>query len=456
MVSLLVSPVVAIAAVVALVVAVGIVEDPAFGALAVAGFVILQIPEVATDFHGAPSLFAPLLALVGLALAARSIRSGEPIGGAGRAAIVITVLLAAALVSLPSARYAGDGLRAVVELAKDGAVAVVIGLLVRRTSTLRLVVWVLLGGGMFLAGLSILQFLTGAYGTAFAGFAQSNLQHVFGTYDDIRVSGPIEDPNFYAQWMVLLVPLAIDRFFDEVNPMLRLAAAGSALSSIAVVVITFSRGALLALVVVLGIMALRHPPRPAAIAAALSVGVLALPFLPAGYTERMLALTDIGGTDIGSDPSIRAREAEIIASTQMFLDDPLTGVGYGTYLLHYSDYVRDLGIEQTDKQREAHNLYLETAAETGVIGIAALATAIGAIAVALALGRRRFRDMGDHVSDGIGYALGASLVGYMVTSVFLHMAFARPVWLIVGLSLALPGLAEAERRTRDQAMAVAR
>ena len=45
-------------------------------------------------------------------------------------------------------------------------------------------------------------------------------------------------------------------------------------------------------------------------------------------------------------------------------------------------------------------------------------------------------------------ALAISLVGYLVTSLFLHMAFARFFWLLVGVSMATPTLA---RRVETEA-----
>jgi len=448
----LVNPVIAIAGLVAIGGALAIVEDPRFGALAIAAFAILRLSDVATDFHGAPSTFTPLLALILLALVARNIRTGERPSGWGRALAVVAALATVGLFSLLSTPDVDAGVNGLISLVKDGAVAVTIGLLLRSSDTLRQVVWVLLGGGIFLSGLSIIQFLTDAYGSSFGGFAQSELQHVVGITDEVRISGPIGDPNFYAQWLVMLIPLAIDRFHDETSFPMRWIAAGSATMSAAVIVITFSRGALLALVVIIGMMVLRHPPKLSTVVAVAAVGVLSLPLLPPGYVDRMVALSDIGGTDIGTDPSLRAREAEITVATRMFMDDPLTGIGYGNYASSYQEYARTLGIERVDKPREAHNLYLETAAETGIPGLLVLGGVIIAVFVSLAEGRKRFRSMGNHRADGIGHAVGVALVGYLVTSVFLHMAFPRPAFLLVGIALTLPALAGSENKSRDRAL----
>ena len=43
----------------------------------------------------------------------------------------------------------------------------------------------------------------------------------------------------------------------------------------------------------------------------------------------------------------------------MFTDRPLTGVGLGQYDENYQDYVAGLGIELRSEAREAHSMYLE-------------------------------------------------------------------------------------------------
>lgn len=447
------NPLIAVAGLLGLVGVIAIIEEPGVGAIAIAAFAILRLSGVATEYYGAPSTFTPLLALVLLALIVRNIRTKERFSGGVRAFVAVGALAAVAILSLLSTSNLDVGLSGLTGLVKDGAIAVIIGLLLQSSATLRQVVWVMLGGGMFLSALSLLQFLTDSYGASFGGFAQSELQHVVETTDEVRISGPIGDPNFYAQWLVMLVPLAIDRFHDETSFVLRSAAATAAAMSSAVIVITFSRGGLLALGVVLGAMVLRHPPKRSTLVAIVAAGVLALPFLPPGYIDRMAALTDVGGADIGTDPSLRAREAEIAVATQMFLDDPLTGVGYNNYLPNYMDYVRSLGVEQTSKPREAHNLYLETAAETGIPGVLVLGGVISATFMALATGRRLFRAMGNHRADGIGYAVGVALIGYLVTSIFLHMAHARPAFVLIGIALTYPALARAEDRSRNRSLA---
>jgi O-antigen ligase len=428
-----------------------VIKDPEWGLLAIAVFTVLRLPDVATDFHGTPSVFTPLVALVLLAVVVRMRATGEKPAGGLLALVLFGAFVLVAVGSLAAASDVSEGSHQVALMAKDGVVAVLAGMLLRRSSALRSVVWVLVAGGGFLASLSIVQFVTGSFDMTFGGFAQSAVQNIYAQTDNVRISGPIGDPNFYAQLLVMIVPLAYDRMHDEVSRRLKLIAGYCAAACALGVILTFSRGAALALGVVAIALLLRHPPRVRTVVAAGIVCLLAVPFLPPGYLERLGALGQVGTIETGVDPSIRGRTSELKAAWDMFTDHPVVGVGYGNYLVLYPAYARDAGIDVRSTERNAHNLYLATAAETGIAGLVALgAVFVGAFA-ALAAGRRRFREMSDLRADGIGYAIGVSLIGYLITSVFLHMAFARFAWLMIGLALAFPSTAAAEDRARNSA-----
>jgi O-antigen ligase len=445
-------PVLVLAGLLAIAGAAAIVLDPQWGLIAVAAFAVLRLADVATNFHGAPPTFAPLVAIVLLGLALRGRATGEwPVGG-GRALLLVAAYGAIAIGSLLISGDSGDGTGAVRTLFEDGAVAVLAGMLLRGATDLHRLVWALVGGGALLATLSIFQFATGSFGSTFGGFAQSAVQNIFAGTDDVRISGPVGDPNFYAQLLVMIIPLAFDRMRDEAAGLLRSIAGYAVVAMSVTVLLTFSRGGLLALAIVMAFMAVRHPPRPRTVAAAGLLLVVALPFMPSGYAERLTSLTEVGEVEAGIDPSLRGRTAEMAAALAMFWDRPLTGVGFGNFAAKYPDYSAELGVDVRDTPREAHNLYLETAAETGLVGIAALTALVVASFAALAAGRHRFRRMADLRSDAIGFAVAVSLVGYLVTSVFLHMAFARLAWLVFGIALAFPSVARAEDEARDAAV----
>jgi len=68
---------------------------------------------------------------------------------------------------------------------------------------------------------------------------------------------------------------------------------------------------------------------------------------------------------------------------------------------------------------------------------------LGAFA-ALARSRRRFAAAGLTDEARTSGALTASLAGFLVTALFLHLDFARLFWLLIGVSLAMPAVAANE------------
>jgi O-antigen ligase len=445
-------PTLVVAGAAGLILAVLVVADPGWALGAVAAFAVLNLANVATDFHGAPSLFQPLLALVALGIAVRWAARGErPLGG-GRAAVFVGLYAAVALASLLVASDFTAGRFEAESLLKDAALAVAAGLLLRRTAMLRRVVWVMITGGALLAALTAFQFLTGSFGTSFLGFGQAAVQNIVGGVDDVRISGPIGDPNFYAQLLVMLTPLALDRAFAESRRSRRLAAWGAVGAMAASIVFTFSRGGILALGVVVLLMLLRRPAHWRALAALGLAAVLAVPFLPAGYLDRLTTIGQVGTVESTTDVSIRGRTAEAGAGWGMFMDHPLTGVGLGNYSGHYQEYARSLGIEVKRVDREPHNLFLEVAAETGLPGLVAFGAMVGGAFWALAAARRRWRAASREAEAGMAYAIGVALVGWLATSAFLHLDFARPLWLLLGIAFALPRLAGGDAAPAPEAV----
>ena len=416
--------------------------DWALGALAV--FVVLHLAEVASDFHGAPSLFLPLTGAILLGVAVRWALTGERPASAARALLLVGPYVLVAIGSLLFSVEAASAAGTATALSKDAVAAVLVGLLLGKASSLRVVVWAMVGAGGFLAAISVFQFVTGSFGSSFAGFGLSSVENIVGTYDDIRISGPLGDPNFYGQLLIVVLPLALDRMWSEKALHLRVLGAAAAALVAAATVFTFSRGAALAMVAVLAMMAFVHRPSIRSIAAVAFVAAMAIPFMPPGYVDRLTTVTDVGTVEGSTDASIRGRTAEITAGWLMFADRPLTGVGYGLYDEHYQEYVSGLGIEMRSEARDAHSLYLEVAAETGIPGIAAMGAVIIGAFLALQRGRRRFDELGLAEYARIARALTASLVGFLITGLFLHLDFARLFWLLIGLALAVPTIAARE------------
>jgi O-antigen ligase len=170
--------------------------------------------------------------------------------------------------------------------------------------------------------------------------------------------------------------------------------------------------------------------------AAIALGALVL---PQSLQQRVDALSH--GTNANAsfrdNNSLRGRTSENLAAVEMWADHPLVGVGPDNFEIHYQTYSAAIGIDQRPQARSAHNLYLESFAETGVLG----ATAFVAV-VWLSLSgawRARARAAG---RDALLYeGIAVALVAFLICAMTLHSAYARYEWIFLGLGLTAGHLA---------------
>jgi O-antigen ligase len=105
---------------------------------------------------------------------------------------------------------------------------------------------------------------------------------------------------------------------------------------------------------------------------ALSIVVLAAVFgiIPFGASERVLAAFGLAGVSLDNVTAENFSAVQRLAFWQaglnMFLNNPVIGVGIGNYIEAYPAYAAQ-GWEQV--LGHAHDYYLNAAAETGIIGL---------------------------------------------------------------------------------------
>ena len=353
------------------------------------------------------------------------------------------------------AKNPDESMEGLLDYIKDAIIAIIIILLLTRGSTLRGVIWALLVAGIFMGTISVYQQLTGTFENVYWGFGQANQQQIVGTQSDYRIAGPIGDPNFYSQVMLVLIPLALDRLWQEKRPFLRLLAAWALGVSALTVIFTFSRGAFLAIVVMGIVMLIHRRPNPIAILLVIVLAIPLLQFVPPEYMERIETITVLLPTgsnnyDAQSDVSFRGRLSETTVGWMMFRDHPLIGVGYDNYPEHYLEYSSLLGLDSRLEGRSAHSLYLQLAAETGMIGLFAFGTMTAVIFIGIWQAEKKFERMGEHGYAEMSNAFLIGLLGYMTAATFLHAAYPRYMWLLFGIAFAIPNVAANEWRLKQE------
>ncbi len=425
-------------------VALGTFSAPWIGLSVLTFVTYTRLSDVLIHYHHFPSIAKPLVALLlGLVVLRWVLYGEEPRGWSLPLALIGSYALVI-LLSLFLAANFSTAFGAVGDFIKDGIITVLVVMLFQRREDLRKVMWALLFAGILMGSLSVYQYLSGNFNNNFGGFAQAPVLNIVGEREEPRIAGPIGDPNFYAQILVALFPLALNRLFAERRFLWRFLAFWAVAVIALSVVLTFSRGGFLALAVVLAALSLHHKFSLTRILTVFIVLVVLLPFLPRDYTARLSTLTDFlpGRGDVRNEVSFRGRTSEWLVAALMFRDHPLLGVGIRNYPEHYLDYSSRLGLDPRRENREPHSFYLEIAAESGLAGILVFTAIFASLYRAVRLARRRFEQAGAREEAEMVVSFGLALLGYLTAALFIHAAFPRYFWLLVGIGLALPPVAE--------------
>jgi O-antigen ligase len=306
------------------------------------------------------------------------------------------------------------------------------------------IVWVLLAAGIFMGTISVYQQMTGTFENPYWGFGQAEIKNIVGQTSDYRIGGPGFGPNAYGQFLLVLVPLALDRLWSEQTLLRRSLAVWALAVCVLSIFFTFSRGSFLGLILVLSVMIIRRPPKLSTILLTFLIGIVLVQSMPAQYTNRLNTLLDLlpgGQTDALEEVSFRGRISENTVGWLMFTDHPLIGVGLRNYKTNYLAYSKNLGIDDRREARGAHNMYLEIAAEMGLMGLFAFGLIVWALYHALRSAQADFTEAGMPDYANIAFAFGVGLFGFLAVGIVKHMAHPRYFWMLCGIALAMPYVA---------------
>ena len=313
--------------------------------------------------------------------------------------------------------------------------------------------------GAALGSISLLQHLRGMMWTSFGGFGSVGDRYVpgdtewtnsaDGTRSDghARLAGPIGEANFFALILLVLLPWGVYLTSTATGVVRRTAWATGTVLVGAGVVLTYSRGAIVAIVVTTVLLSiLRIVPRKSLAVLALG-GVLSLTFVPS-YGERLAEVKKVihfGRDSQGppqADAAARGRLSEVLAAFAVYRDHPVLGVGPGQFPRYYQQYSGDAsgGVHSGQGGRQAHNLVAGLAAETGTFG---LLTFFGGLVASV---RRLWWMRSRPETALVAAAALTSLCLAFTASMFLHLAYMRYLWLHLALAAVVAAVSERPAR----------
>jgi O-antigen ligase len=327
---------------------------------------------------------------------------------------------------------------------------------VRTRSALKAAMVAMLAGAALLGALATVQNVTGNYDQEFMGLAQRMYGDPNARSETVnleeRARGPMDEPNRFAQILLMAVPVGFVLARDARRLRGALLAAGCMLIALGGVLLTYSRGAFLTLVVLMLLAVPMKLLRFRGLVIAGVASVVLMGVVVPGYVARIVSIAgvaDLFGTGtavVEADGPTQGRTTEMLAALAVYLDHPLIGVGPGQYLeFHSQTYMSlpEISIRDIVEPRRAHNLFLEFAAETGTIGI------IIFMAIPLLLLRdlellRQTAGKTNPTLARLAACFSLVILAYLGTGVFLHLAYERYYWLAIGLAASAIGIIREE------------
>ena len=439
-------PMIAVLGVIAVIGAAVLAQTPLLGVIGITVAIFANLADVLIVYFGFPSinkLLAPGLLFL---LSYRYLINGDqPLVDGTFLAMTVTLLT----VYLVSATYAFSHTVAMEELneALRNMIIVVLALACFRIRG---------AFDAFVATLVTIGFVVGAVGL-FKHTIGDPDSHYWGlaraANDGPRLSGFMADPNDFGAILVALLPFALNRALWSERAAARLYALCAAALICIAIILTQSRGALLAGlagVMIYSIAMDRRTIIRLALCGAV-VGFAATVVLSDQIAARFSTILDMAATGVAMDRAVEGRLGSWAVAIRLFLDNPLQGVGAGNFSVKYQDTANDLGVIFRSRDRSPHSLYLEVLSEFGAIGLALL---LGAVAVAIRRVIRAASQMqaqGDMRLRASCIAVGAALTAHLLAQGFLQGPAKRQLWLLLGVAVALPAIMALERDRRARA-----
>jgi O-antigen ligase/polysaccharide polymerase Wzy-like membrane protein len=235
------------------------------------------------------------------------------------------------------------------------------------------------------------------------------------------------DNNFFGASLVTVIGPAIVLSVTASNWSGRILAAAAAALILHTILLTFSRGTMLGLVAVGATAAFLMPKRPKYIAAMLVVAILVVRFTGPQLAARYATTF---ASEEERDQSAESRVdlwKDCLKVIQRF---PVLGVGPANWQMIATEY-------GWTKNKSAHSVWMETAAEIGLPGVFVLITFFGLTVVRLwPLARSRKTDANAYeIAVATGVIL--SIVGFAVAGQFVSAPGLEPPYWVAALGVAL-------------------
>jgi len=189
-----------------------------------------------------------------------------------------------------------------------------------------------------------------------------------------------------------------------------------------------SRGSQLALAVIGLWLLIKSKQKLKGIVILTVLGVMLLAVLPDEQLQRF--------HDIGEDKTSLQRLIYWRYGMDMVADHPVFGIGYYNWL-EYLSFKEPGGIGVLNTIQVAHNIYIQVAAELGMIGLLVFALMVIFVFIINMQTRIRAKKVNAMLWYYLAYGIDAGLVGYLVAGFFVTVFFYPFFWVQMGFAVML-------------------
>ena len=331
---------------------------------------------------------------------------------------LILLLGLAAFLSMPLASNPSEAYTTFTDvLLKAILIFIVMVNVIRTESRFKLLVWLAFAVSIYLSVNAVSDYTNGVFRE---GTAYNNNQRIGGS-----IRGLFGNSNDLALHLVTMVPLAVGFAFATKGTARKLLYLSLGVLFVAAIIVTFSRGGFLGLVVAIFILVRKFGRNNKALSTAVLIcallGILTL--APGAYSSRLSSIVNSAADTTGSS----SQRTEILKrSIWVTLRYPLFGVGVGNF--HYKS-VHEL---------VTHNAYTQVSSE---MGIPALIFYVMLMVYPIRQLRKIESDSYQRPDKRKFHAwsigVQASILAYMVSSFFGSVAYQWYIYYLVGYAVAI-------------------
>jgi len=329
-----------------------------------------------------------------------------------------------ALVTMPIAKHPPTAWETFNDSFSKAVVMFIVMVNVLRTRR-RLVgiMWISLAVGIYLSYIALDMFMRG----------ELNAE---GYRVDVGVKGLFGNPNDLALHLVTMIPLAVCLGAGSSSRLMRFVYYGMAVLFLAANTVTYSRGGFLGLMAACAVLVWKLGRKHRLNVSIISIfaGGLFILLAPGNYGVRILSIFGLAADPVGSsDQRKEILERSIVVS----LRNPW-GIGIGNFpIVSVHNLV-------------SHNAYTQVSSELGLLGLAAyLIFMISPFRKLGAIERMLFKKDEHDWFYYLSIGLQASIVGYMVSSFFVSVAYNWFIYYLIAFAVAFRRIYQLEKGLKE-------